>query len=125
MEPADLNPLLPPDDAQLESWLHAASARPPLPDNDFSHRVLTALPPSAQKAKTRRLGVYAAGTFLGLLVVWFGGLRPEDFSPSFEPAVMDALVQSGPTAIFAALGITLGSLWYAFRSPLRLLPRLR
>lgn len=125
MEPADLNPPLSPDDQQLETWLRATSARPPLPDAGFSQRVLAALPPSTRQAKAKRLAFYAAGTVVGLTVVVLGGLRFEDFTPRFEPAFMDTLVQSGSTAIFAALGITLGSLWYAFRSQLRFLIRLR
>lgn len=125
MESADLNPLSSSDDHQLENWLHTAAARPPLPDAGFSHRVLAALPPSTRQTKTRRLGFYAAGTVAGLIVALSGGLGSDDFSLRFEPALMDALVQSGSAAIFAALGVTLGSLWYAFRTQLRFLSRLR
>ena len=44
MEPTDLNPKSS-DDEQIDSWLRASSAVPPLPDDGFSARVLAALPP--------------------------------------------------------------------------------
>ena len=64
MEPNDLNSL-PPDEAQLDAWLRASTTQPPLPDDGFSQRVLSALPPPARPDSVRRLWFCVAGALIG------------------------------------------------------------
>jgi hypothetical protein len=115
-----------PDDAELEAWLRASAAPPPLPDEGFTLRVLTALPPPAREQSAQRGWFCVGGALLGLAVAALGvlrtGGRPADL-PALDDSILAALAQLSVPAFGLALGITLGSLWFAFSDRLRLLPR--
>jgi len=126
MEPTDLNPT-PPDDPQLEAWLRASASLPPLPDDGFTQRVLTALPSPASKHSAQRTWVCVGGALVGIAVATFGALSSGSLPaslPVFEDTILTALSQLSVPAFGLALGITILSLWFAFRDRLRLLPRL-
>lgn len=119
MESPDLKST-PPDDAAFEAWLRASSTPPPLADDGFSRRVLTALPRSFQRRVQRSVGCIAA-VILGSALALAGVLRAGH-------GVTDALFISleNPLATPPALlafGVTAVSLWYAFRHRVRLQPR--
>jgi len=120
MEPNDLKPT-PPDDTQLEAWLRTSTALPPLPDDGFMQRVLTALPP-AQRA-TRRMWFCSGGAVVGIVIAAFGAVTSGNLPanlPALEDTIMTALTQLSVPAFGLALGITLLSLWFAFRDRLQL-----
>jgi len=125
MEPNDLNPP-PPNDAQLEAWLQASSTLPPLPDEGFTRRVVMALPLPARAQSAQRRWFCVGGALLGLVVAALGvlpsGSRPAEL-PALDDSILAALAQLSVPALGLALGITLGSLWFAFSDRLRLLPR--
>ena len=125
MEPNDLKPT-PPDDAQLEAWLRASAAQPSLPDDGFTQRVLTALPPPARQPSARRMWFCTGGALVGIIVAALGALRSGS-RPGNLPALGDTIIavltQLSVPAFGLALGITLLSLLFAFRDRLRLLPR--
>lgn len=126
MEPNDLKSPAP-DDAQLEAWLRPSAALPPLPDDGFTQRVLAVLPPPARRQSTHRMWFCAGGALVGIIVAALGALRSDRLSdslPALEDTIMAALAQLSVPACGLALGITLLSLWFAFRDRLRLLPRL-
>jgi hypothetical protein len=82
MEPANLTPL-PPDRDPLEAWLSTKAPVAPLPDEGFTARVLTALPPPQSSFSWHRLLLYATGTLSGLAVAWWqGGGGPNPVSIS-------------------------------------------
>jgi hypothetical protein len=125
MEPIDLKPT-PPDDAQLEAWLHASAALPSLPDDGFTSRVLSALPPPARQQNTQREWFCVGGALIGTVVATFGALSSGNLSadlPALQDTILATVAQLSVPAIGLALGITLGSLWFAFRGRLRVLPR--
>ncbi len=125
MEPTDLKPT-PPDDPQLEAWLRASTSLPPLPDNGFTQRVLTALPSPASRQSAQRTWVCVGGALVGITVAARGALAsgsPPANLPAFEETILAMLTQLSVPAFGLALGITLLSLWFAFRDRLRLLPR--
>lgn len=125
MEPTDLNPT-PPDDAQLEAWLRASAALPPLSDNGFTPRALSALPPPARQQSAQRMWFCLGGALVGIIVAAFGamssGSQPAKL-PALEENILAAFAQLNVPAFGLALGITAVSLWFAFRDRLRLLPR--
>ena len=126
MEPNDLKSL-PPDDAQLEAWLRTSTMQPPLPDDGFTQRVLTALPPPARRHSALRLWFCVAGALTGGGVAAFGvfgsGSQTADLT-DLQAAILATLAQLTVPAFGLAVGITTVSLWFAFRDRLRLLPRL-
>lgn len=123
MEPTDLNSS-PPDDAQLEAWLRASTALPVLPDDGFSRRVLTALPPPPNSVP--RTWFCLGGALIGLVVIankaWPSGSSSARL-PDFQATILTALTQLSVPAFGLALGITFLSLWFAFRERLWKLPR--
>ena len=125
MEPNDLNSL-PPDEAQLDAWLRASTTQPPLPDDGFSQRVLSALPPPARPDSVRRLWFCVAGALIGGGVAALGAFG-SDNQPAGLAALQDmilaTLAQLSVPGFGLAVGITVGSLWFAFRDRWRLLPR--
>ncbi len=126
MEPNDLKPT-PPDDAQLEAWLRASTAQPPLPDDGFTQSVLSALPPPARQLSAQRMWFCAGGALVGIVVAALGALSssnlPADL-PALQDTILATLAQLSVPAFGLALGITLLSLWFAFRDRLWMLPRL-
>jgi len=125
MEPNDLKPT-PPDDAQLEAWFRASASQPSLPDDGFTQRVLTALPPPARQQSARRLWFCVVGALVGIVVAALGAFSSGSLPailPALDDTLIAALTQLSVPAFGLALGITLGSLWFAFRDRLRLLPR--
>ncbi|HRG55145.1 MAG TPA: hypothetical protein PLG56_03840, partial [Lacunisphaera sp.] len=69
MEPVDLKPS-PPEDDPLETWLRANATATPLPDDGFTRRVLTSLPPPAKAGMSRRAAFCLAGALAGVLLPW-------------------------------------------------------
>ncbi len=65
----------------------------------------------------------AVGTAVAALGMAASQFVSVDFS-SLDADVVTALVRLNRPEVGCAVGITLGSLWLAFRPPLRLLPRL-
>jgi hypothetical protein len=126
MESNDLKPT-PPDDPQLEAWLRTSAAQSPLPDDGFTQRVLAVLPPPTRRQSAQRLWFCLGGALAGIVVAAVGafypGNRPVDL-PAIEDTLMAALTQLSGPGFGLALGITILSLWFAFRDRLRLLPRL-
>jgi hypothetical protein len=117
MEPHDLKST-PPDDAQLEAWLRANAALPALPDDGFSHRVLTALPaPPRRAALSPRLLAIALGAVagIGLAALKFATGAPVDFNlPAAGPEFADMLTQLADPKLHTALGVTVVSLAFVF-----------
>lgn len=127
MEPANVKPNSP-EDAQLEAWLRANSAASPLPDDGFSARVLTALPPAAparaeQSRSSRRGWLCAAAALLGVFLV-------AKTSPSSSNAVEQLQALLPPLQAAAALltdartllalVVTAVSLAFVYRRELRI-----
>ena len=127
MEPANLNPSPPPpDDAPLETWLRSSAARPPLPDDGFTARVLGALPPAPAPAANRRRALVLAGTLAGAAVLWahqdgwsLDSARLADLAPACgDPFGAPA---TPAFALALALVLTLASLLVVYRPRWRLL----
>lgn len=122
MEPNDLKST-PPDDAVIEAWLRAHVSLPALPDNGFSHRVLTALPVPARcsRASPRRLAILlgaVVGTGLAAFKVFT--VAPVEFSLSpIAPEATDALAQLADPKLHMALGVTIITLAFVFWRDLR------
>jgi hypothetical protein len=115
MEPNDLKPT-PPDDASLDTWLRAHAALPTLPDDGFSHRVLTALPARRSHTSPRLLAI-ALGAVLGIgfAAAKFATGAPVDFSlPALGPEATDALAHLTDPKLHAALGVTVVTLAFVF-----------
>ena len=126
MEPTDLNPLQP-DEPQLEAWLRASATLPPLPDDGFTQRVLTALPATARQPSAQRFWFCAGGAVIGVIVAALGALNSGSRTASLmalQDSILATLAQLSVPAFGLALGITAVSLWFAFHDRLRLLPRL-
>lgn len=120
MESPDLNSSS--HDAALDEWLRTSAALPPLADDGFSRRVLAVLPAPRRRTTLRRnlcLAALAAG--VGVAVI--GTLRAGN-ADGWDRSLQGALEQAGNLPVSVALGVTLLSLWFAFRDRLRLLPRL-
>jgi len=125
MEPNDLNSL-PPDDVQLEAWLRASTTLPPLPDDGFSQRVLTALPPPAREDSVWRRWFCVAGALTGGGVAALGAFGSGNQTAGLadlQDTILATLAQLSVPGFGLAVGITVGSLWFAFRDRWRLLPR--
>lgn len=117
MEPNDLKST-PPDDAQLETWLRTNATLPPLPDDGFSQRVLTALPAPVRRSRVspRLLAIFvgaAAGTGVATFKFFTG--TPIDFSlPPLGPETTDAFAQLADPKLNVALGVTVVTLVFVF-----------
>jgi hypothetical protein len=120
MESPDLNPSTP-DDTTLDACLRGTAWLPPLPDDGFSRRVLARLPEPRRQTALRR-NLCLAATAAGLAVAVIGGLRAGN-AAGWDRSLHAALQQVGTWPVSVALGVTLLSLWFAFRDRLRLLPR--
>ena len=126
MEPTDLKPT-PPDDPQLEAWLRASATLPPLPDDGFTQRVLTALPSPTRRPSAQRLWFCLGGALVGIAVAGLGAGHSGSLTaslPVLEESILSVLAKLSVPAFGLALGITAVSLWFAFRDRPRLLPRL-
>lgn len=120
MEPNDLKPNPPPDDAHLDGWLRANAALPPLPDDGFSRRVLTALPAPARRSA--RLVVIALGAVVGIgfaAIKFATGAPVEFYLPAVGPEFADTLVQLTDPRLHTALGVTVVTLAFVFWRDLR------
>ncbi|MBI2518495.1 MAG: hypothetical protein HYV95_16570 [Opitutae bacterium] len=115
MEPDDLKSA-PPDDPALDAWLRANASLPPLPDDGFSQRVLTALPSAPRSA--RRLWLCAAGALAGTGVASFKLLQAGGL-PALAQSLHAAAGQLATPTVGLALGVSLISLAYVFWSDLR------
>lgn len=120
MEPNNLNSPAP-GDAALEGWLRTSAPLPPLPDDGFSRRVLTALPPPVPRFSARTWAC-VGGAVVGVVIAGIGaatGSTPAP-GPVLVAPEMDLLKQvAGP----AALGVAALSLWFALRDQLQQLLR--
>ena len=117
MEPSDLKSPAP-DRDPLETWLRAGVAPTPLPDNGFSHRVLTSLPPRIPPARARRviccvIGAAAGATFP--LLAGPGLSQPTDGIAELNRAAQAVLVQFHNPTIALALVVSGLSLLYVFK----------
>ncbi len=123
MEPNDLKSPTPPDDAHLDAWLRTNAALPPLSDDGFSRCVLTALPaPQRSGQQSPRMLAIAAGAAagIGLAAFRFWTGTPDDFSlPLFGPEAADTFAKLTDPKLHAALGVTVGTLAFAFWRDLR------
>jgi hypothetical protein len=79
MEPLDLKSPTPGDD-QLEAWLRANASATPLPDDGFTQRVLTSLPPQAQPEVSRRAVFCLVGALAGVALPFLTGISPGELS---------------------------------------------
>ncbi len=126
MEPNELIPR-PQDDSPLDDWLRANAALPPLPDDGFSHRVISALPAPRRTRPSHRGLAVTVGALVGVLVAAYP-LMPRDARAPQLSGVADALqhaleVLSAPGAGIA-FGVTLVSLLLAFWRDVRRVVRL-
>src|SRR5688572_29920212 len=116
MEPPDLNMNPDRNDAQIEAWLRQPDHA--LPDDGFSHRVLSALPPTRSARNWPRVGVCVCGALVGMVVAkrsapaisWSETVA--SVQTAFEPL---ALLVTDPTR-FAALSIAAVCVFYAVRT---------
>lgn len=125
MEPNDLKSPAP-DDAHLETWLRTSSAQPPLPDDGFSARVLTTLPPPKRRVPVRLL-VCVIGALAGAVVVaqpLLSAGHPLDRLPALDNALLNTCDQLANPGFGIAVGVTLGTLLYVFWRDLRRFVRL-
>lgn len=126
MEPTDLNSSAS-DDARLEAWYRTDLSAASLPDDGFTRRILFALPNSSRRNARRRIWFCLAGTALGTAVAILGMATSQsgavDFS-SLGTKIAAACAGLDRLEVGCAVVIGLGSLWFAFRPRLRLLPRL-
>jgi hypothetical protein len=125
MEPDHLKSLSSGEDA-LETWLRTNADLPPLPDAGFSGRVLAALPPPQRSQFSPRILVCLTGALAGVLVAVgpaFAAGNPLDRLPALDAALLAAFLQLTHPSTVLALGATIVSLLFAFRSELRRLVR--
>jgi hypothetical protein len=118
MEPADLNLS---DDARIEACLRRRVES--LPDEDFSNRVLAALPPTRSLSRVSRQIAIGVGTAAGVIVAGLGVMR-RPVAPVDLPGIAAELSRAA-TLMFdpgfcVAVIVTLISLTYVFRRRLRL-----
>jgi hypothetical protein len=117
MEPNDLKST-PPDDAPFEAWLRASAALPPLPDDGFSRRVLSALPaPAGRSPVSPRLLSILLGAALGAALAAYKAFTaaPVEFVlPVPSPGATDALAQLADPKLHVALGVTVLTLAFVF-----------
>jgi hypothetical protein len=122
MEPNDLK-YTPPDDEALEAWLRTHASLPTLPDNGFSHRVLTALPTPARSSRlSPRLLAILLGAVVGtgLAVFKLLTVAPVEFTVSpMAPEAINALAQLADPKLHMALGVTIITLACVFWRDLR------
>lgn len=121
MEPSDLKPNSS-DDAAVETWLRTHSALPPLPDDGFTPRVLTALPPPASHTLTLRTRICLAGALAGAaMAAWavLSGGNPLDRLPALDAALIESLSQLGSPGAGLAVATTAASLLFAYWRDLR------
>ncbi len=123
MEPHDLKSNPSPDDARLDAWLRTHTALPLLPDDGFSHRVLTALPaPVHQSRRAPRLLAILLGAAagVGLAAFKFFTVAPVEFSllPIGSEAT-DALAQLTDPKLHVALAVTVVTLAFVFWGDVR------
>ena len=119
MESPNLNST-PPDDVALEVWLRSNQHLAALPDDGFTHRVVTALPRPNQSHVNRwwfsLAGLVTGGSIAVAGLISSNVLMDEAWLTTFEKAL------SSPT-LLGALAITVCSLTYAFSNELRRIVR--
>lgn len=118
MEPADLNSSTP-ESLALERLLRAPAR--PLPDDGFSSRVLTALPPIRRRFFQKTL-VCAGGALAGVVCASLQGVTWGDWQsvPQQTLSIMLSAIPRLTDPRFAlALVATFLSLLFAFRHELR------
>ena len=127
MESPNLNQRRPEDD-DLDVQLRTHFFAPPLADDGFSQRVLTALPAPQQKSlQFKRRLVCAVGSAAGVAAAAIGFIKSEDFEPALtalDHTLTLAFGQLVTGPVVLALGLAILSLAFAFRDQRRLLPRL-
>ena len=110
-------------DRDIEQALQRGALRPS--DDEFTRRVLDALPPRARSSRAARLRSFALATRLGLLLALIAGVqRWLAAEPAQAESVIAAALFLAPT--LAAVALVCGP-WFpgaAWRS-LRRLPRFR
>ena len=98
-------------------------AAPPLPDDGFSARVVTALPTTPQPAPTWPRTVFCVGgALLGVGFAFWQGVRLPDLKlglVQFEGLAASSIQFFGDPLFAAAIVLTLASLLVAFRAELR------
>lgn len=107
-----------PDDAQLETWLRANASLAPLPDDDFSGRVLAALPPPARRRAPGRAIACAVGAVVGVV---FALLQHQQGANPMgvDAALSVSFEQLTRPEVSVALGVTVAALLYVFWQNLR------
>lgn len=126
MEPNDLNSPSS-DDPQLEAWLRASAALPPLPDNGFTSRVVATLPVTTAQRSTQRMWFCVAGALVGLAVAALKIFTAPDLAisvPTITPDAARAMEQLADPKLLVAVAVTAASLAFAFRPKRRRLVRL-
>lgn len=118
MEPADLKSPSP-DEASFEAWYRAHAARPPVPNQGFTVRVLAALPPPRKQASSQRGRFCLAGALLGGAIAWAGGLLEALGRPGLEVEQAGAWSPAASPGLGLALGLVVVSLLYVHRDLLR------
>ena len=116
MEPVDLKSP-PPEDDQLETWLRANATAKLLPDDGFTRRVLTSLPPPAKAGMSRRAAFCLAGALAGVLLPWLTGTRLPDVAANAVEGrrlALAALQQLADPNLLRALVVTGACLLYVF-----------
>ncbi|HVU17633.1 MAG TPA: hypothetical protein VHD32_11955 [Candidatus Didemnitutus sp.] len=125
MEPEKLNSSAS-DDATFDRWLRAESRLDELPDHGFSRAVMQRLPSTRASRKDSRMSgrIVACLTALafGCAVALISALRTPaagyDWGTVNEE-IQQAIAQIGTPDVGSAIGVTLLSLVYVFRSELR------
>lgn len=121
MENDQLTPT-PADESAADAWLRAHAALPPLTDDGFTARVLTALPPRRRHAGRGRTWAILAGAAAGVavaaarLATGHGGAPL--VAPSPEEARYALAVFVDPKTLLA-LGVAAASVAFAYWPALR------
>lgn len=119
MESDDLKFPASADDTALDTWLRAQAALPPLADQRFTQRVMSALPPP--RHRPMRAVLCGAGFTLGAVVALAGVL--EASGGHADLVTIDSTLVHAVDALLAPGGIALGalvlSLGFAFRDQCR------
>ena len=121
MEPANLRANSS-DDEQLEAWLRAQSAVPPLRDDGFSQRVLTALPPAtasapAQGRSALRAWLCLAAALAGGVMVFSSRSESSGVAEKFAallPSLQGAATSFSDPSVGVALIVTVASLAFVY-----------